>query len=1097
MHRKIISLVLACIGLVSIASGEENRPNVLLILVDDLKPALGCYGDTTAITPNIDRLASRGMRFEMAYCNQAVCAPSRFTLMLGSHSTSTGLYGLGSHLRQAIPDAVTMPQHFARFGGYRTESLGKVFHIGHGNEGDPDSFQVPHFKDKVIEYLDPSSTHGRQLTREEALFTNQKLGQIRSLPRGWAYESPQADDTAYADGRVAEETIRRLVSARRRRDSDGTPFFITAGFVRPHLPFSAPKRYWDMYDPSRLPMPEFEDLPSGAPQVAGKRGGEIAAYEPVPTGGEFPQDLKQALVHGYYASTSFVDAQIGKVLDALDRLNLTGNTIVVLWGDHGFHLGDLGIWTKHTNYEQANRIPIIIAAPGTTIPGSATGQPAESVDIFPTLAELAGLPEPAGPQTIDGLSLVPVLKDPTHRVRDHAYHAYPRSKLGRAIRTDRYRLVEWLGQDEDISKAEYELYDYSSDNFERTNIAGQKPEIVNQLKEILKKYPEPSGRKKTTPAQSIPTPDIENKIIRIKASVEIPQDRPHGVVMAQGGREHGYGLHFINGTPALDVRVNGVVTRLSGIPSASSGRIRLEATISDRILELVVNGRKSSRPSPGLIPTQPKDELSIGYDDRTAAGDYPEGNQFNGVVLEPSVITEVPHDIGVAQKRRPNIISVFIDDMGWSDLSCFGGKVRTQHIDQLAAEGLRFTQFYVNSPICSPSRVALTTGQYPHRWRITSYLNNRKNNIERGMEQWLDPNAPTLARELQKAGYATGHFGKWHMGGQRDVNEAPPISEYGFDASLTNFEGMGAKLLPLTLRPGQDPGKPGRIWERAEILGEPVIWMQRSEITGGFVSAALEFIREAEISDRPFFVNVWPDDVHSPFFPDVSNWGDGEKRTLYRSVLDEMDEQLAVLFDAVRTSERLRDNTLIVLCSDNGHETGAGQSDPLRGAKTWLYEGGIRSPLIVWGPGLIDSDLAGSVNNESVFCAMDLNRSLYRIAGIQPAAILDGEDVSATILGVSRQGRKSPIFFRRPPDRPGFGHGLQEDNPDLAIRSGKWKYLVNYDGSTPQLYDISKDPSESDNVFNSHPEIAGNLHNQLTDWNASMPKDAGDPDFRP
>ncbi|MDG2223187.1 MAG: sulfatase-like hydrolase/transferase, partial [Rubripirellula sp.] len=197
----------------------SDHPNVLLILVDDLKPVLGCYGDPIAKTPNLDRLAESGMRFDLAFCNQAVCAPSRFTLMLGSHSTSTGLYGLNSQLRQVIPDAVTMPQYFASH-GYRTESLGKVFHIGHGNQGDPDSFSVPHFHDKVIEYLDPASTDGGKLTREEAYFTNQKLDQIRSLPRGAAFESPDVADTDYADGRVSVETIKRLQAAKQRRSND-------------------------------------------------------------------------------------------------------------------------------------------------------------------------------------------------------------------------------------------------------------------------------------------------------------------------------------------------------------------------------------------------------------------------------------------------------------------------------------------------------------------------------------------------------------------------------------------------------------------------------------------------------------------------------------------------------------------------------------------------------------------------------------------------------------------------------------------------------------------------------------------------------------
>jgi iduronate 2-sulfatase len=470
---------------------SAEKPNVLMILVDDLKPVLGCYGDRHAKTPNIDRLASRGMRFDLAYCNQAVCAPSRYTLMLGSHSTSTGLYGLGSNLRQTIPDAITLPQHFARY-GYRTESLGKVFHIGHGNEGDSQSFSVPHFNDNVIEYLDPESSDGGQLTREEALFTNQRLDAIRSLPRGAAFESPIASDESYADGRVALETVRRLQAAKSRREQEGVPFFMVTGFVRPHMPFCAPKKYWDLYDANDLPMPSYEHSPVGAPKVAGKKGGEIAAYKPVPEGkdAEYSVDLKRKLIHGYYASTSYVDAQIGKVIDELDRLQLVDNTIIIFWSDHGFHLGDHGIWTKHTNYEQANRIPLLILAPGITKPNTSTMQLAESVDIFPTLAELAGLPTPKGPQAIDGVSLVSVLRDPKLRVRDHAFHAFPKERLGRAIRTSQFRLVEWKRSGEPESTADLELYDYQNDPLETKNLASERPEIVNEMRAILARHPE-------------------------------------------------------------------------------------------------------------------------------------------------------------------------------------------------------------------------------------------------------------------------------------------------------------------------------------------------------------------------------------------------------------------------------------------------------------------------------------------------------------------------------------------------------------------------------------------------------------------------------
>jgi len=454
--------------------------------------------------------------------------------------------------------------------------------------------------------------------------------------------------------------------------------------------------------------------------------------------------------------------------------------------------------------------------------------------------------------------------------------------------------------------------------------------------------------------------------------------------------------------------------------------------------------------------------------------------------------------VRIATEKRPNVVMVFVDDMGWGDLSCFGNtEIQTEAIDQLAAEGMRFERFYVNSPICSPSRTALTTGQYPQRWRITSFLNNRQNNHERGVAQWLDPAAPVLARELRKSGYATGHFGKWHLGGQRDVANAPAIADYGFDRSLTNFEGMGAKLLPLTVTPQQP--EPKKIWADAVNLGEPATWTMRSEITGGFVREAIRFIDRAEVTDQPFFVNVWPDDPHGPWFPTLDRWSE-DKRTRYLGVVDEMDEQLAPLFERIREDPDLRDNTLVIFCSDNGPETGAGSAGGLRGAKTWLYEGGIRSPLIVWGPGLMAPKSAGSTNDQSVFCALDLNRSLYTLTKtpLPEGVALDGEDLVGTILGTSSEGRRSPIFYRRPPDRPGFGQGYpDQDNPDLAAIDGNWKYLVNLDGGDPQLHDLGSDSAESKNLATTQPEIAARLREAVFAWNATLPKDASDPAFKP
>ncbi|MCA8952194.1 MAG: sulfatase-like hydrolase/transferase, partial [Planctomycetes bacterium] len=449
-----------------------------------------------------------------------------------------------------------------------------------------------------------------------------------------------------------------------------------------------------------------------------------------------------------------------------------------------------------------------------------------------------------------------------------------------------------------------------------------------------------------------------------------------------------------------------------------------------------------------------------------------------------------------AREGAPNVVVVFVDDMGWSDLAvCGGDGVVTANIDRLAREGIRFTQFCVNSPICSPSRVALTTGQYPQRWRIGSYLDHRGRNAQRGMAQWLDPGAPVLARELRRAGYTTGHFGKWHMGGQRDVADAPAIAVYGFDRSLTNFEGMGPKLLPLTATP--DSPEPGRIWQDAERLGGPVTWMQRSRITSGYVTAALEFVDEAIAKGQPFYVNLWPDDVHSPFYPPLERWSN-ERRERYRGVLAAMDEQLGALFDRIRDDPALRDNTLVILCSDNGPEPGAGSSAPLRGAKGWLYEGGVRSPLIVWGPGLLAEDATGSVDDESTFSAIDLNRSLYELTStpLPVGAELDGENVADALLGRRRGGRSQPLFFRRPPDRPGDDPSTPAgDNPDLAARDGRYKLTTNYDGSGTQLFDLAVDAPESRDVSDALPEVAARLRRAVLDWNATLPPDAGDPTF--
>jgi iduronate 2-sulfatase len=480
------------------AMAATTKPNVLFICVDDLKPLLGCYGDKRIQSPNLDRLAARGVLFESAYCNQAVCAPSRNSLMTGSRPTTAGIYDLGTNFRQANPDAVTLAQYFMQ-NGYRAEGLGKIFHVGHGNREDPASWSVPHFSAKSIAYVLPESRANQGLTREEALFANQSAN---SLPRGAAVESAEVPDNAYPDGRIADEAIKRLELAKTKPNQ---PFFLAVGFLKPHLPFCAPKKYWDLYDRSSFTVPTLRTPPEGAPKYAPTTWGEVRQYSDIPDTGPLNDDQARMLIHGYHAAVSYVDAQIGRVLDELDRLGLAPNTIIVLWGDHGWHLGDHGMWSKHSNYEQATRIPLLVIAPGVTKPGTRTKALVETVDLYPTLAELAGLPKPKLPQTLDGQSLVPVLKRPSRGNKSAVFQVFPRNRrgdgeiLGRAVRTERYRLVEWKQPGAAADTADLELYDYQADPRETKNLANDQPKAVAKLRAILARQPEGKPQISTKP----------------------------------------------------------------------------------------------------------------------------------------------------------------------------------------------------------------------------------------------------------------------------------------------------------------------------------------------------------------------------------------------------------------------------------------------------------------------------------------------------------------------------------------------------------------------------------------------------------------------
>ena len=485
--RIVLSIAAVFFAVSGASAATAKKPNVLFIAVDDLKPILGCYGDGKVKSPNFDRLAARSRLFTRAYCNQAVCAPSRNALLTGLRPQTLGIYDLGTNFRNAVPDALTLPQVF-RQAGYRTEAAGKIFHVGHGNHEDAGSWSVPHWQAKTVAYALPES-RAKGVTREEALFSNSDTP-VQKLPRGAAFESADVDDEQYPDGVLATEAIRRLRAA---KDKPDEPWFLAIGFLKPHLPFCAPKKYWDLYDPATFALPTLRTAPEGAPAFAPTNWGELRQYSGIPATGPLSDAQARQLVHGYYAAVSYVDAQLGRLIGALDELGLAEETIIVVWGDHGWHLGDHGQWCKHTNYEEATRIPLMVAGPG--IASGATSALVESVDLYPTLCELAGLP--ASPR-LEGKSFAALLRNVETRTKDAIFHVYPRGELiGRAVRTPRHRLVEWKKPGAPADTAVLELYDYERDPLETRNHAAEQTETVAQLRAMLAAQPEARPQRKT------------------------------------------------------------------------------------------------------------------------------------------------------------------------------------------------------------------------------------------------------------------------------------------------------------------------------------------------------------------------------------------------------------------------------------------------------------------------------------------------------------------------------------------------------------------------------------------------------------------------
>ena len=462
------------------ARAAKSDLNVLFIAIDDLRPQLGGYGHPDIHSPNIDALGQSGTVFNRAYCQQAVCNPSRASLMTGLRPDSGRVWDLPTHFRDMNPDVVTVSQHFKN-NGHHSEGMGKIYHTGHGNRDDPHSWSVPHRVPRGGSYALEESLAIRVRNRKASKERSER-GERAGISNGPAAEMADVGDSDYRDGMTTDLALEAL---NRLKDE---PFFLAVGLSKPHLPFCAPKRYWDLYDPEKLTLPENDQLPEDVPGYAATNWGELRKYDAMPARGPLTEEQARHLIHGYYACLSYIDVLVGKLVDRVKALGLWEKTVICLWGDHGWKLGEHGLWCKHTNFELDTRAPLITRVPGQETVGRSTDALVELVDVYPSLAEAAGLDLP---EHLEGTSYVPLLNDPEREWKSAVFSQYPRNGkriMGYSMKTDRYRYTEWVRRETGEVEAR-ELYDHKNDPGENLNLAGKAEQqaVVMRLAGMMEK----------------------------------------------------------------------------------------------------------------------------------------------------------------------------------------------------------------------------------------------------------------------------------------------------------------------------------------------------------------------------------------------------------------------------------------------------------------------------------------------------------------------------------------------------------------------------------------------------------------------------------
>lgn len=524
----LLMSILGCVSGNPQKISSAKKPNILFIGIDDLRPELGCYGSKIAVTPHLDAFAAQGLQFDRAYCQQAICGPSRASLLTGTRPETSGIYHNYVKIRELNPDIITLPQHF-RSNGYETVYCGKIFH--HGDKDDEISWSRAPATDSedmkgIPRYQKFALTANRKETQSTLKAMLDQYGEVArlGLAMGPSYEAADVPDNFYVDGYNTDLAIATMKDMAKNEDK---PFFLGLGFNKPHLNWIAPKKYWDLYERDSLPLASVVTAPKDGAAMGLHASFELRTRSDIPKHGPIKQELARTLKHAYLACVSYIDSQIGKMIGALEEAGLRENTIIIIWSDHGFHLGDMGIWGKASNYEMATRVPMLIWTPDLrkANQGKKTDALVELVDIYPSLCELAGIPIP---KHLEGYSFKPLLEQPRLSWKKAAFSQFPSPALrewgafplrpamretffgplieeveeriikqqkekwdrdlfenqlmGYAMRTERYRLIVWKNRTEPNATPIYtELYDHQTDPHETQNIATNSPTLVTEL----------------------------------------------------------------------------------------------------------------------------------------------------------------------------------------------------------------------------------------------------------------------------------------------------------------------------------------------------------------------------------------------------------------------------------------------------------------------------------------------------------------------------------------------------------------------------------------------------------------------------------------